>query len=73
METIPVQHLPNAFRCALEMFAASGDRTKARLMALIDHYLKACGLAEDPHRSVYEECAVAHAKRMYSLGAAQGF
>lgn len=73
MELIPLQHLPNAFRCALEMFAASGDRTKARLSSLMDHYLKACGLAEDPHREVYENSAFHHAKKTYGLGAAEGF
>ncbi|MWL91766.1 hypothetical protein SGO26_30035 (plasmid) [Cupriavidus metallidurans] len=73
MELVPIQHLPYAYRCALEVFAASGDRTKARLGSLVEHYLKSCGLSDDPHRTVYEESVYSHAKKSYGLGADQGF
>ena len=68
-----LNQLPNAARCALEVFANSGERTKSRLTALLDHYLNVTGLASDPDRGLYEESLVHIAKRRYALGESEGF
>ncbi|ABO59834.1 MULTISPECIES: hypothetical protein [Caballeronia] len=73
MSLILEQHLPIAARCALETFAASGERSKGRLFELLDHYFRATGLSGDENRKVYEDSVVQIAVKRFSLGASEGF
>lgn len=70
---IPMRYLPLPLRCAVEVFLASGDRTKPRLLELIDHFLAAYGLASSDERELYIESAAAHVKRVAYLSTEEGF
>ncbi len=66
-------HLPVPVRCAIEWFLNDGPRTQQRLLDLIEHFLKSSGLAECEERELYTDSAIAHVKRVASLGAEEGF
>ena len=59
--------LPLPVRCALEWFAASGERTRERLMGLVEHYLTTYGLQHAPERAQWEAQAWAFARNRYGL------
>ena len=67
----PVEHMPRALplpvRCALEWFATSGERTRERLMGLVEHYLTTYGLQQAPERAQWEAQAWAFARNRYGL------
>lgn len=70
---IDFRHLPVPMRCAVEMFLLSGDRTKPRLLSLIDHFLTVYGLAACEERQLYTDSAAAHLERIAWLGGEEGF
>ncbi|CAB3754543.1 hypothetical protein [Paraburkholderia humisilvae] len=71
--TISQTTYPLYVRCALEVFALSGARTKARLRELLDFYFRSAGEPLGSERSAVENTAIVFAKNYWSLGAAEGF
>jgi len=66
-------HLPIPVRCAVEWFLNDGPRTQQRLLDLIEHFLRSSGLVDCEERELYTDSAIAHVKRVASLGAEEGF
>lgn len=72
MSTSPA-NMPLPARCALEIFGSSGDRTKARLQDLLDHFFRVYAMSDDPDRMEIYESAFTYARRRYLLGESEGF
>lgn len=71
--SVALANMPLPARCALEMFSLYGERTKARLKGLLDHYFRVYGMDADPDRIQLDDAAFAYAQRQYHLGEAEGF
>jgi hypothetical protein len=71
--TVSQTTFPLYIRCALEAFARSGERTKARLRELLDFYFRSSGQQASVENSAVENAAIAYAKNYFNLGAAEGF
>lgn len=67
--TIPYAQLPASVRCAVEVFEASGERTRERLLSLIQHYLAASALAGGEFEAVLTASAFAGARARCHLPA----
>lgn len=66
---IPFAQLPASVRCAVEVFEASGERTRERLLSLIQHYLAASALAGGEFEAVLTASAFAGARARCHLPA----
>lgn len=66
---IPFAQLPVSVRCTVEVFEASGERTRERLLSLIQHYLATSALAGGEFEAVLTASAFAGARARCRLPA----
>jgi hypothetical protein len=62
-----INYLPNAYRCAIEILGASGERTVERLTDLCGAYAKTYGLPADQAHADYTESAIRICERRYGM------
>lgn len=71
--TVSQTTFPLYIRCAFEVFALSGARTKVRLRELLDFYFRSAGEPLGRERGAVEDTAMTFAKTYWNLGVAEGF